>query len=310
MISYIAYAADSQIRYEATSGGVGSAIIKYLFDNQIIQTSITFDYDCNSLQYVPRLIYSYDEYRITGSIYHEIRLIQFIKDNLYKIRGGFACFVLPCQTLAIRTILEKKGIRSILIGLTCSSQQNIGATCYLLKRMRIKERDVERIQYRGNGWPSGIQIKLKNKKEIFVPNNNSIWTDIFHSRIFVMPRCLRCHETISNKVDIALADPWIRAFVKNDNIGNTLCFIMTDVGNNIFEKMLYEKIIIAKYFSEIDAVISQNSTIIRKNKYVNRGRKLGIFLYLISNDLYKNIILKYPLAFKLHVKILKPIFER
>ena len=63
MISYIAYAADSQIRYEATSGGVGSAIIKYLFDNQIIQTSITFDYDCNSLQYVPRLIYSYDEYR-------------------------------------------------------------------------------------------------------------------------------------------------------------------------------------------------------------------------------------------------------
>ena len=235
MISYIAYAADSQIRYEATSGGVGSAIIKYLFDNQIIQTSITFDYDCNSLQYVPRLIYSYDEYRITGSIYHEIRLIQFIKDNLYKIRGGFACFVLPCQTLAIRTILEKKGIRSILIGLTCSSQQNIGATCYLLKRMRIKERDVERIQYRGNGWPSGIQIKLKNKKEIFVPNNNSIWTDIFHSRIFVMPRCLRCHETISNKVDIALADPWIRAFVKNDNIGNTLCFIMTDVGNNIFD---------------------------------------------------------------------------
>ena len=146
--SYIGYAADSDIRYKATSGGIGSAMIKYLFESKTIQTSITFDYNNKSLQYVPRLIYRYEDYNITGSIYHEIKLIQFIKQHIHEIQGGFACFVLPCQARAIRSMLEKAGIPNILIGLTCSSQQSIDATHYLLKRMQIVKENVTRIQFK------------------------------------------------------------------------------------------------------------------------------------------------------------------
>lgn len=182
---YIGYSCDSNVRYKATSGGIGTSIIKYLFDKGIINTTITFDFDKITLQYTPKLIYKYEDYKTTGSIYHEVKLVNYIRDNIKNIKGGFACFVLPCQAKAIRSILKKNGINSILIGLTCSSQQDIDATYYLLKRLNIKQEYVEYIQYRGNGWPSGIQITLKDNTQKTVPNNNSIWTQIFHSRLFI-----------------------------------------------------------------------------------------------------------------------------
>lgn len=140
ILSHIGCATDPDIRYKATSGGIGSAILKYLFESKIIQTSITFDYNNEDLQYIPRLIYRYEDYNVTGSIYQEIKLIQFIKQHIHEIRGGFACFVLPCQARAIRSILEKAGITNFIIGLTCSSQQNIEATYYFLKRIHIEKK--------------------------------------------------------------------------------------------------------------------------------------------------------------------------
>lgn len=75
--AYVGCAIDSTVRYMATSGGVGSYLLKYLFDKGEIHTAITFDYDNEILKYVPRLIYKYEDYKMTGSIYHEINLIQF-----------------------------------------------------------------------------------------------------------------------------------------------------------------------------------------------------------------------------------------
>ena len=103
--AYVGCAIDSTVRYMATSGGVGSYLLKYLFDKGEIHTAITFDYDNEILKYVPRLIYKYEDYKMTGSIYHEINLIQFVKEHISEIKGEFACFVLPCQARAIRSIL-------------------------------------------------------------------------------------------------------------------------------------------------------------------------------------------------------------
>ena len=154
MKSYIGYSTDPDIRFKATSGGVGTSLIKWLFYKGIIETSISFDFDSNSLRYVPKMIHSFSEYSICGSIYQEIDLIGFIKSHLDEISGTFACFTLPCQTRAVRTIIERAGHEAFIIGLTCSSQQTIDATKYLLKRVGISETDVNTLQYRGNGWPS------------------------------------------------------------------------------------------------------------------------------------------------------------
>lgn len=109
MKSYIGYSTNSDIRYKATSGGIGTTIIKWLFDNKLIGTSISFEFDPITLRYVPKIIHSFDEYQICGSIYQEIDLIGFVKSHQNEIKGTLACFALPCQTKAIKSICERYG---------------------------------------------------------------------------------------------------------------------------------------------------------------------------------------------------------
>lgn len=299
--SYIGYATDFTIRKKATSGGIGSAILKYLFDNQIIKTSITFDYDNNTLQYKPRLIYNYNDYNITGSIYHEIKLIQFIKEHINEIKGGFACFVLPCQALAIRTILHKANIYSFLIGLTCSSQQQIEATHYLLKRLHIHPKNIFYIQYRGNGWPSGIQITLKNKTTKFIPNNNSIWTQIFHSRLFIQKRCFNCKNTLNYYSDITLADPWLNEYI-NESIGKSLIVINSIEGKKYIEEAKESYIHIDK-INFYKVLLSQEKTIKRKESFLYCKRAVSLYRKIITNNLYKYIITNINSLFNIHTRI-------
>lgn len=97
MDSYIGYSTDHSIRFRATSGGVGSSNLKWLFDKGYIETSVSFEYNNDKLMYEPKLIYSYDEYVPCGSIYNEIDLYAFVKEHLDAIKGGFACFALPVR---------------------------------------------------------------------------------------------------------------------------------------------------------------------------------------------------------------------
>lgn len=301
--AYVGYSNDETIRYKATSGGVGSSIIKYLFENQIIHTSISFDYDKETLQYVPKLIYKYEDYKITGSIYHEVKLIKFIKEHLNEIKGGFACFVLPCQAAAIRAILNKAGIASVLIGLTCSSQQSIDATYYLLRRLHIKKSEIEHIQYRGNGWPSGIQIVLRDKSTHYVPNNDSIWTQIFHSRLFIQKRCFSCNNTLNDNSDIVLADPWLKNFIEYEKIGQTIVICQTKIGLDLINQMIYNCIIQLSTINENLIIESQKNTIERKLKYKTNAIKTKRIYSIFLSPLYKKIILSNHSLFKIHNKM-------
>lgn len=302
MNTYIGYSTNTEIRYKATSGGVGTSILKYLFDNSIIQTAITFDYDSKKLKYIPRLIYNYQEYKISGSIYHEINLIKFIKENISKIKGGFACFVLPCQARPIRSILTKAGIDCFLIGLTCSSQQSLDATFYLLKRLKIDPQEVKYIQYRGNGWPSGVQIWKQNNSITTIPNNNSIWSQIFHSRLFILKQCFKCQNTLNTYSDITLADPWLKEY-QNEKKGISIISCNTPNGNDTIQKIIAKEDIHAKKIDKDLFIKSQAVTIKRKQSYIKYKHLISIFSKIILSTQYKRLVLNSPFLFLLHIKI-------
>lgn len=302
MNTYIGYSTNIDTRYKATSGGVGTSILKYLFDNSIIQTAITFDYDSKKLKYIPRLIYNYQEYKISGSIYHEINLIKFIKENISKIKGGFACFVLPCQARPIRSILTKAGIDCFLIGLTCSSQQSLDATFYLLKRLKIDPQEVKDIQYRGNGWPSGVQIWKQNNSITTIPNNNSIWSQIFHSRLFILKQCFKCQNTLNTYSDITLADPWLKEY-QEEKTGMSIICSNTPNGYEILQKIIAKGDI---YVKEIDFNLflkSQEITIKRKQSYIKHKHLISIYSKILSSTQYRKLVLNNVHLFSLHNKI-------
>ena len=301
MKSYVGYSTDADIRYRATSGGVGTSLIKWMFDKGIIETSVSFTFDAKSLRYVPKMIHSFSEYSICGSIYQEIDLVGFVKSHVEEIKGAFACFTLPCQARAVRAIVEKAGHEALIIGLTCSSQQTIDATKYLLKRVGIDESDVTRLQYRGNGWPSGIQIETSNGKKVFVPNSRSIWNKIFHSRLFIRQKCFMCKDTLNKHSDLSLADPWLKQF-SDEKIGKTLVVCNTDMGNAVLCRCASDGGVNLDNIEYSEVVKSQKGTMLRKNSYAYSPNLMQKCRNVLGNETYRRIMLK-PMFFQLHCRI-------
>jgi len=299
--TYLGYSLDKSLQYKATSGGVGSSLLRFLFEYNIIQSAISFNYNRQLLKYEPIIIYTYEDYDPQGSIYHEINLIRFIQSNIDKIRGTFACFSIPCQTKAIRRLLDSNNHNSIIIGLACSSQQTIEATQYLLKRLNVDSKEVFKIKYRGEGWPSGIKIKMLDEREFFIENNSSLWTDIFHSRLFVKRKCFFCQDTLNTNSDITLADPWLSYIINTERIGKSLVFINTVLGAEILKKAVKEQYLLLEFISVDEAIKSQIGTIERKKSYFHSRNLTEIMYTIFNNKFYRKLALNKYL-FHLHIK--------
>lgn len=306
MKTFIGYANDSDIRFKASSGGVGSALIKYLFEKGDIDYAITFIYNNDLLQYRPLLIDNYQDYQISGSIYHEIDMVKYLKENILthtisKQKSRIVLFCLPCQCLPIKKLLTKYNINAIIIGLTCSSQQSLDATKYLLKRLHIKSKTIKYLQYRGNGWPSGIQIK-RNDEDSFIPNNNSLWSNIFHSRLFIPKKCFKCQDTLNKNCDIILADPWLKEYIQHEKKGKTLFTAYTNEGENIINAALHNQYITAKVVEDRLLYQSQSGTIKRKESYRRNGLITQWMYRLFNAKIYRFFALK-ACFFKFHCKL-------
>lgn len=281
----IAYSTDNDIRHLGSSGGVTSAIIKYLFETGKIGTAINFRFDQENL-YQPELVYSYSEYEITGSIYHEINLYRFLKKNLEKIKSPIIVMALPCQVGQIRSLFERNNIEAYLMACTCSGQLSKDATYYLLEKLKIKKEDVQSLRYRGNGWPSGVQIKTA-KQDYFLQNNDSIWFDLFHSQIFTLERCFHCTDTFGLKADITIADPWLKKYIENDQKGSSLVIMHTERALELITKMLenrdLEKI---EDISIETALLSQRFTLEKKYIYLKHQKAVKFVLRVIRHKHY------------------------
>lgn len=307
--SIIAYYADPAIRHQATSGGIGSGIIKELFNRKKINSAISYRFETNELKYIPRIITDSNSYTVSGSIYHEINLIGFIKENVGNIISPFACFSLPCQVEPIKRILEKHNIESYIIELTCSSQQSYEATEFLIKREGLKKEDISMIRYRGNGWPGGVTITTKGGKHFFFDNNNSIWTKIFHSHLFIMPRCFFCSPTKKTTSDIIIADPWNIDKPGEEKEGRTLCYIKTEKMASFLNEIFSDSLFSYEAIDNDALYNSQRGTIVRKKFNLKHNKLTRITKNLFTSRLYRSIALKNNTIFGVHCFIYKYVFK-
>lgn len=281
----ILHSSDDEMRYIGSSGGVVSAIIRYAFEKGIIQNAISYEFTKNEL-FKPKLVSSYEEYQIVGSIYHDVGLIKFLKDKAHEIKGKTLVVCLPCQVETIRKCLTGKKVESFIIALTCSAQMSKQATRFLFKKYGIVEEDIEYFRYRGNGWPSGIQIKTRTNKYFF-HNTKSIWADIFNSHLFTLKRCFSCKNTFGLKAEISVADPWLKKYITANGIGNTLVFVNTDDGKELIQEALQAGALGGKKkISHLEAIKSQDWTL--KRKYVFRKYRtlLTPVLKVIQSKIY------------------------
>ncbi len=306
---FIGHSCNADNRYMAASGGIATSVIKYLLENKKAGTALSFKFNADKCIYEPILIDKFLDYNICGSIYQEIDLYSFFKENIKKLGSLVVVTCLPCQIKPLKNLFAKHNIRYFIISLVCSGQVEMeGSFCYY-KFLHLNKKDIIGVRYRGNGWPSGIQIRLKDGTEIFKRNWSYPWSLIHSSRLFQPKRCFYCKHVVNYESDLTLADPWLDEYIKNDNIGHTLFSVNTRVGNEVIRQMIVEKKICVRRTNIDDFIISQSPTYKRRVDNPPSKNKIRKVVSICRNNTYKAFMSRSPYLMKLHNRIVIKILK-
>lgn len=304
---YIGYSNDQNIRYKASSGGIGTTFLKYMLSLHDYDTAITFYFDPKSCQYKPRLIYNIEDLNICGSIYQDIDLVSFIRQNIDDIRNGIVITCLPCQVRPLRSIFNRHNIKNFIMTFVCSGQTTIEGTYCYYRLLHINKKDIRLVQYRGNGWPSGIQIKLNNGRCVYKDNYSYPWTLIQSSKLYRPKKCFFCKKDTDYSADISLADPWLKEYKQSDQIGHTMFSVNTDSGAFYLEELLREDLISIKSSLRADYEIAQRPNV-DKGKIISQNLSFLLIVEKIcSIEFYRHFFSMNVHTIKLHLKILNLI---
>lgn len=301
---YIGSSTNENDRYKATSGGIGIAITKYLLSLPDYKTALTFFFDKEKCEYVPRLIYSIEDINNCGSIYQDIDVPRFIQKNINSIKGGVVVSCVPCQTVVVRKILKKHNVKCFIISFSCSGQTTKEGTWKYYEILNIERSQILKMQYRGNGWPSGVQIQLKNGVVVYKPNYTEPWVTIKQSKLFTPRRCYLCKNHIGKNADVSLSDPWLKRFLDNDTIGNTFFIPYTLDGYHIIEAMKDRGLICVESSSYDEFYTSQSNNLNKKSESFD-GHFIKCQFALLSKKWYYNWAIKNLKTMKKHIFLLR-----
>ena len=304
---FIGHVNDSEHRYKASSGGIGTMLQKHLLSTGQYGTSITFQFNAKRCMYEAKLIHTAEEVNICGSIYQDINIAQFVRDHIREISNGIVVSCPPCQVTAIRNMLNKEGIPCFIISFCCSGQTTIEGTWKYYELLGIKKEDVVNMQYRGNGWPSGIQIWLKDGTKIYHDNYTNPWKAIHTSWLYRPQRCFFCIFDTSYTADISLADPWLENYKRYDNEGNTLFVINTALGQKTIKQLKTSDIISYEEISSDIYRTAQENNLLKKIYVHNQKKQLKRISRFTNNSfirhLFSNNIFMMRLFHKLRFKL-------
>lgn len=307
---YFGYSTDTDVRFCASSGGVGTAFIKYLLNTSEFGTALTFSFNVEKCMYVPKLVYSSDEMNVCGSVYQDIDLVRFISENIKKIKNGIVVSCMPCQVKAIRAVLNRHGIKSFIISFACSGQTSVEGTWLFYKFLGVKKKNVVNMQYRGRGWPSGIQVTLNDGTKIQRDNYSFPWSLIFESKFFKPKRCFYCSTVYSEFADLSLADPWLPFYKENDRVGTTLFSVNTDTACFYLNQLIANGVVESLTTDYEAFYTAQKSNIILKSKSKKMKRYYDAIMKINSNRIVRFFSFQNTFTMKVHNYIIRKMKGR
>jgi coenzyme F420 hydrogenase subunit beta len=273
---YTGHATDYDIRYNSASGGLVTQLLIFALEEGIIDgalvTRMKKDKPLEPESFIARTPEEIIEAR--GSKYcpvpANVALREILEAEEWK---RFAVVGMPCHIQGVRkaeqvnTKLKEKII--LHVGIFCNHAPNFWGTKLLLQRLRVKEDEVIKLDYRGEGYPGSMKISQKSGELLLLPD---YWG--FVGAYFFFPgRCLMCSDGICELADISLGDAWLPE-LSDDKIGKSILVSKSEIGEQLLQAMkLKNKIELTEVGVE-KVIRSQAGMLYFKKKNLNAHIKL------------------------------------
>lgn len=241
---YTGYATDYNVRYNAASGGLVTVLLISALEEGIIDGAlVTRMSQENPFEPEPFIARTREEIISAAKSKYcpvpaNIALREILKED-----GKYAVVGLPCHIHGIRKAEEMDGALkakiSLHVGIFCGHPPNFLATEFLLWQRGITKEDVVKIDYRGEGWPGGISIYLRDGQRIFIPHFDA-WKRL--DLVFFPRRCTLCCDGAGELADISFGDAWLPEF-SDDKNGTSVIISRTPKVDELLQRMLAKGII-------------------------------------------------------------------
>ena len=291
----VLYSTDNDIRINSASGGAVTQVIKYLFEEKEIDGAIVVNQDLDNVLMNKAIVVDNigDLIETQGSRYSPssncIPLREVIKKDGYK---SLAFVGKPCEIEALSRIeLNNRKLKDkikIKIAIMCHHTPTREGLKNLLDSKNISIEKIDKIKFRGNGWPGKFEVKSKGKS-IFSTSYFDAWNNYISK--YSNEACNYCENPFPLEADIIVGDPWGDEY-KDDNKGKSLLIIRGNSAKKLINKMEASNIFISesKGFGDVR----------RYQKYLMERYDRFYVLSLVFKKVHG-----YKISFKEYFKLVK-----
>jgi coenzyme F420 hydrogenase subunit beta len=236
------YAADPEIRFLGSSGGVVTALSLYCIEKMRMQGVLHVGADGgNPLANVP--VVSCDRPSLvkrTGSRYAPAAPCS----GFELLNGGagsqFVFAGKPCDVAAVRKWQALGGEAcdriAVAISIFCAGTPSTRGTLRMIEELGVAPGQVSELRYRGCGWPGRTVAKTNGDgNEHPSMSYGEAWGEILskHTQF----RCRLCPDSTGESADLSCGDPWYRE-IEPDDPGRSLVLVRTAVGRKILHEAM------------------------------------------------------------------------
>lgn len=304
LAGYVGCASDNTIRQKSQSGGIVTALLCYLLEQNEINGAIVNNLNPETRRPQAVLASSKDEIiDACGSYYAQSSVVKTILENSEK---NTAAVVLGCQAESLQLIREKHpnvNLPKYTIGLICAGQYSGDMIDDLIEQSGCDAKQLSGFRFRDKsiGWPGDIHIATSNK-DCWLPMEKRHRL----KQVFELHRCITCYDQMNIFCDIVCGDPWGIAH-KQQPEGHTVVIARTEKGKKLLENAARDGAIIIEELSTEDIFRGQTVDGRHKTKFYTCRDIFheNKWLFPFPDDWFENI--KYTPANK---KVRQELNER
>ena len=230
-----AWAADPEVRYKGSTGGVLNALGRHLLTSH----QAAFIYQVKADPQAPiQSIATMSETREdvlndTASRYGPVAPLTGLLQALDR-NEPFAVIAKPCDLSAIHNYAAHDERVDRLIShrlvMVCGGQSTAQKSRDLLKESNIEEQNVTLYRHRGYGNPGPTRIESSDGKTLEI-SYQELWKD--ESSWGIESRCKVCPDALGEASDIAAADVWPGGSPVGEDEGFNGIVVRTDAGSRL-----------------------------------------------------------------------------
>lgn len=232
-----AHAADPEVRYRCSSGGVLTALGQYLLESgrveAIVHVAASREAPMRSNGQV-----SFDRVQVLEGAGSRYGPAAPLRDLMTIVGQGrpFALIGKPCDVGAVRNLARTEPrladeLRYVL-SMLCGGASDLGKSRAVLSQFGLEESELSLFRYRGHGSPGLNRIQTDDGRDVAL-TYEEMWEDEAGWRI--QSRCKVCPDAIGEVADVVAGDMWPDGIPPDNDDGYNAVFIRTEAGAELFE---------------------------------------------------------------------------